>query len=160
MDLSVAVTPKTSAQSKVGDPIELELSLKNASGKPLRVIKPGDGSESRWREPYVYYSAQRLEGDTWIDVSIQPIMRCGLYNSNWQADVVTLQPGKSLAIGDWIPGPQTFFELTPGRYRFRLHYDYAAGENCKGQPGVPPPVMQDVAPFHLISEPLEYIIQP
>ena len=159
-DLSVLIRPKTFAKSRVGEPIEMEIKMRNASTMAMSVIKPGDGSESRWREPYVYYSAQKLEGDEWREVPTRPILRCGLYNFNWQADVVTIEPGKSLALGDWVPGPQTFFELTPGRYRLQLHYDYAAGKNCKGEPGAPPQAMAGVAPFHLVSEPVEYTVLP
>lgn len=158
--LSLDVEVKGLPRGKAGEAIELKVKLKNTSQEPVQVVLPGDGSESGWREPHVYYSVEKREGQDWKELAPHGIARCGLYDSIWQDDVRTLAPGASVDAGGWLPGPQASFQLAPGTYRFRLHYDYAAGKNSKGPATEPPEALRAVPAFHLVSNCVEYTILP
>ena len=133
------------------------------SEQPVAVVRPGDGSESGWREPSMYFSAEKKTAQGWKNVERRPIGRCGLYNSNWQDDVVVLKPGEEIDVGVWMPTPYSYFNLSEGTYRFRLHYNYTRGEAEKKSPGSAgeiPPSLVDTPAFSLVSEPLIYKINP
>lgn len=151
------------AKAREGEEFRLKAQLTNVGQTPYAVVLPGDGSESGWREPHVYYSAEKLEGRTWKEVRPHALPRCGLYDPLWQDDVKSLAPGQTVEAASWLPGPLSYFDLSPGSYRFRLHYDYAGGQNRKGRDGpvgLPPDSMKDVAPFHLVSNEVEFSVIP
>ena len=147
---------------KLGEQVRFKATLRNASTTPMVAVTPGDGSESGWREPHVHYSAEKWNGQSWTEVPVRGIFRCGLYDPHWQKDVVTLSPGATLDIGAWLPGADSYFDLSPGRYRFRLHYQYGAGGNAKGKPGPSsiPEALRGVKSYHLVSAPVEYTVSP
>ncbi|MGE0493617.1 MAG: hypothetical protein AB7S38_30690 [Vulcanimicrobiota bacterium] len=152
--LELVVGAKGPTTVKVGDNIELEAWLINRGKRTVTVVKPGDGSESAWREPYVYFSAERRQGDRWTAVKRHGIGRCGLYDPDWEKDRVGLEPGDKLELMSWIPGPQAFFDLEPGQYRFRVHYEFAEGEHGKGRP------KEVKATLTVVSEPIEVTVTP
>ncbi len=145
----------TETTVKIGERVRLRGLLTNRSRNSMLVVKPGDGSESGWREPYVYYSARRWTDGRWQEVERQPIGRCGLYNADWTKDVVTLKPGQSLELGDWLPDLESSFKLTPGKYRFCLHYRYSQGGNKESKAGFPVPTsLKGVSPYEVRSNDL------
>lgn len=145
---------------KVGERVRLRGQLSNRSGSQVLVVKPGDGSESGWREPYIYYSAQRWRDGRWEEVERQPIGRCGLFNSDWTKDVVALKPGQSLELGDWLPDLESSFQLDPGKYRFYLHYQYSQGANKESKAGFPvPESLEGVPAYEVVSnKPVELTV--
>ena len=140
----------------LGHALQLEAVLINRSSRPIKVVKPGDGSESGWREPYLFYTAERRKGEMWEQVPAQPIFRCGLFNTNWPNDVVVLKSGESLPLNSGLVALQTVFALSPGVYRFRLHYRYSQGKNDESRAGhAIPDSLRGVKPFEVVSSPLE-----
>ncbi|MCY2929443.1 MAG: HEAT repeat domain-containing protein [Planctomycetota bacterium] len=148
-----------------GQAIPFEVQLVNASRtREHTVVKPGDGSESGWREPYVYYTAERFAAEgRWTPLAPAPTGRCGLFDSQWQKDVVTLKPGESLAIKEWLQRPSSVFEFQQaGRYRIRVHYAYRGGQAHKGAASRPAEDlggMKGVEPFEVVSDPTEIVVQ-
>lgn len=145
------------------DRIDMKISMTNLSQSALEFVKPGDGSESGWREPLILYSAEKKVEGQWRALERHQPRRCGLYNPAWHDDFVKLKPGNTLSIGDWVPGPEAYFDLSPGLYRFRVHYDYAQGQHGKGESGVSGaqwlrPELRRIPAFQLVSNPVEITI--
>jgi hypothetical protein len=90
------------------------LTLKNESSKPVRLVLPGDGSEVGWRTPALTWSA--TSGSQ--AVSPAPSPRCGMMNHIEPAEIITLAPGASREMTEWIPPPP----FTAGTYDLRLTY--------------------------------------
>jgi hypothetical protein len=163
----VLVAALTSARTiQPGNRIAIDVRLENRStDTAYRVVKPGDGSESGWREPHVWFSAQRetTDGD-WEDVPRSGIGRCGLFDADWHDEVTELAPGKSLALQDWMPMPTMTLDFQKsGRVRLYAHYAYAAKAPGKGLSENPAPdglgPMEGVEPFTLVSAPVELTVQ-
>jgi hypothetical protein len=126
------------------------------------VVKPGDGSEVGWRDPYIYLTAEQLtvEGK-WVPVEKGGYARCGLFASGWEQDVVELKPGEKLVL-DWWP-VSNFVLQYPARVRLSAHYEYRASSGKRGEPR---PVaergkMGDTPLFAIKSEPVEFeVVRP
>ncbi|MCY2930744.1 MAG: HEAT repeat domain-containing protein, partial [Planctomycetota bacterium] len=165
LKLQAALAAGAPAEFLPGQAIPFEVQLVNASRtREYTVVKPGDGSESGWREPHVYYTAERLTAEgRWTRLAPAPIGRCGLYDSQWQKDVVTLKPGESLALKEWLPRPSSVFEFQQaGRYRIRVHYSYRGGQAHKGAASRPAEDlggMKGVEPFEIVSDPVEISVK-
>ncbi len=150
-----------SKQVAAGASVELKMHLLNTTkDKIVHVVKPGDGSESGWREPHVFYTAEVKQPDgTWAAAKRNGIGRCGLYNPKWQNDVVELKPGEKLELKDWILPVERVIELKqPGSYRVQVHYSYREGKNAKGLGGnalALPETLKDVNAYEVVSENFE-----
>jgi hypothetical protein len=90
------------------------LELTNKGSTPLRLVTPGDGSESGWRTPVVTWSAT-ANGKP---ASASPLARCGLMNRIEKDEVFTLAPGASREIREWLPP----LSLPAGTYEIRPTY--------------------------------------
>lgn len=157
-DLRIRLHPPENLRQSLKERVHLRGALVNFSDNPTFAIRPGDGSESGWREPYIHYSAERWDGKSWNKVEPRPIGRCGLYAPGWSQDVVRLHKGDTLELGDWLPDLNSCFELSEGRYRFRLHYRYSRGLHKDYRSGLPiPESLGKVPAFHLISDPQEIV---
>jgi len=141
----------------------VSLSLINTSKTVThRVVKPGDGSEIGAREPFVHFTAEQLtvQGE-WKRLPHFGGGRCGLFDWQWQKDVIELKPGERLAVtNEWIPVPD-FRLQQPGRVRIHGHYEYRAGRRA----GVPAEDdlgrMGETPAFALVSEPVEFdVVRP
>jgi len=165
LKLQAVLGANAPAEFLPGQAIPFGMQLVNASRtRAYPVVKPGDGSESGWREPHVYYAAERLAADgRWTRLDPVPIGRCGLYDGNWQKDVVTLKPGDSLPLKDWLLPPSSAFEFQQaGRYRIRAHYAYRGGQAGKGAASRPADDlggMKGVEPFEIVSAPIEIAVK-
>ena len=156
-----------------GEPIGVQITLKNQSvDQTFPVLKAGDGSELGWREPYVFFTATVDTGDGKPqDVPKASYGRCGLYDANWQKDVVQLKPGAELPLKDWLNAPSMMPEFQkPGRVRLYVHYRYRAEFAGKGaasgkfKPPAKRPslgVMDGVPAFEIVSAPVEFqVVRP
>jgi hypothetical protein len=91
------------------------LTLKNESTKPLRLVVPGDGSEVGWRTPALTWSASTHGAP----VAPSPSGgRCGMMNRIEPNEIITLAPGASREVREWIPMPP----FLAGTYDLRLTY--------------------------------------
>jgi hypothetical protein len=161
-DLKIVVNPQGKTVVPLDHRMKLQMRLQNMSAKPVYVIKPGDGSESGWREPSMYFSAEKKTDQGWKPVERQGIGRCGLYDPDWQKDVVKLEPGGEINLGTWMPSPSSYFQLSKGTYRFRLHYKYTQGQAGTGSMGENPKTPATLAgkpAFSLASEPFVYTFE-
>lgn len=149
-----------------GQQIAVKARLVNRSKDAVYpAIKPGDGSECGWREPYVFYTAERKnDAGEWKPATKTRYGRCGLFDHNWQKDVVELKPGESIEIKDWLPTPSFMFEIQQaGQWRLRVHYRYSGGAAVKGGKGLADDSGEDATPeslkgiptFELTSAPIE-----
>jgi hypothetical protein len=131
------------------------------------VVRPGDGSEMGWREPYVYFTAQReVLPEVWEDVPKGDISRCGNYDDAWDKDTTPLDPGRSMSLTErWYLTPETALDLAePGRVRIVAHYQYrrGAGSSWRYDPRVSvPDELRGTPAFEVVSEPVEVrIVRP
>src|SRR5688572_4357625 len=57
-DLALQVVLKSPTTIQVGEHVDVSIVLRNLSPDTgYSIITPGDGSETGWREPYVYFTA-------------------------------------------------------------------------------------------------------
>jgi len=166
-DLALEVELQSAKTIGPGEPIGLRVSLKNQSKETTYpVVKPGDGSEIGWREPYVFFTAKRQSDENkWENVPKASYGRCGLFDSNWQKDIVTLKPNESIELKDWLSAPSHMLEIQKaGRVRIYVHYRFTRGTLQKGKPAKVeslPKSMKDIPTFELVSDPVElYVLRP
>jgi hypothetical protein len=126
-----------------------------------RVVKPGDGSEVGWREPYVYWTATLDRGDGRpVPVPDSDYVRCGLFDWGWPKDTVLLGARGELPL-DFEPLLE--FQQA-GRVRLRAHYAYHGGGGPRSRSRVPPDRIGQLAgvpAFEIISDPVEFdVVRP
>lgn len=129
-DLKLTVT----FEAKGGNPAEgfVHFWLTNTSDSlKYMIVLPGDGSESAWREPYFYYTVDvKDKKEGWKPVQGHGILRCGLYDYEWEKDTVRFSPRQKMEIyQDWMPFENRFDIKTKGDLRFVAHYEYGAGKH-------------------------------
>lgn len=148
--------------------IEVEISIVNRSkDTAYHVVLPGDGSWADWREPYIYYTAERQlapNGD-WVDLPRRGMLRCGLYDADWRDEVVFLAPGESA--GFHSIEPRVFISTSAaGTYRLRAHYEYKARPALRSfMDRTPLPedeafgMLRGYPPIRLVSNTVEFRVQ-
>ena len=144
-----------------GERIQIKARLVNSSRTAtLPIVLPGDGSESAWREPYVYYSAEAATGDEmWRPVGEGLRGRCGLYDDDWTDEIRTLAPGESVDLG-WMSSPHWALDLpTSGRVRIRVHYAWRHPSVTRSQRTAEGTPMEGIAPYEIVSDPIEIDIR-
>lgn len=125
------------------------------------VVKPGDGSEVGWREPYVFWTGTIDRGDGKpLPLSKEGYGRCGHFDFNWIKDAIRLQPGDRLPLGYMVPPTLQ----KAGRVRLRAHYSYRHGKRTAGRVLVEDRnigLMTGVPSFEIISEPATFdVVRP
>jgi hypothetical protein len=128
------------------------------------VVRPGDGSECGWREPYVYCTVRHQVGNhDPIELKPEQYSRCGNFDGGWVRDTVLLKPGNSLPLNlvNWFDYQQA------GRYRLQVHYEYGAGDGKKsrtrfsGDPKLVLGVLADIPRFEIVSNVVEFdVVRP
>lgn len=106
----------------VGGAPDLKPTIVNQGAKPVALVLPGDGSESKWRTPVVGWSvlsADELAQKHLPEVPVFHGGRCGNINAIKLKEVFTLQPGESRSLGEWAGQPAL---AAPGRYRVVFYY--------------------------------------
>lgn len=166
-DLALEVKLLSGDGVQPGQPVRLEIHLKNTSNERIYpVVKPGEGSEVGWREPHVFYTAWIDTGDgDWYKVPNARLARCGVFDAQWQNDVVELWPGKSIELKEWLTPPEMALELQePGKVRLHVHYRYrggVAGKDPKTGKTFDTGKMRGMPPFELVSKPVEFeVLRP
>lgn len=99
-----------------------------------KIVLPGDGSESAWREPYVYFTADfKAENGKWKQLKKNGSLRCGLFDAEWQKDTIKISPAQKIQIYKMASENIIKFFDTPsnGIIRLTAHYDYKQGRNPK-----------------------------
>src|SRR5690606_8508921 len=77
------------------DVISLYLTNQSETDK-YQIILTEDGSESAWREPYIYITAQyKNEQNKWIQLEKYGSLRSWLFDAEWQDDTTTFNPGRN-----------------------------------------------------------------
>jgi hypothetical protein len=165
-DLELRVKLLGSRVVRPQEPIQLRIELTNRSrNRSYTVVKPGDGSGVGWREPHVYFTAEaRAKDGTWKALPKRSLARCGMFDPDWNKDVVKLGPGRALLLKDWLPAPERAVEYQqPGAIRVYVHYVYSRGRAAKGKRtgAVSPGRMGATPGFHLVSKPVQLkVIRP
>ncbi len=164
-DLKLVVDPPGPVRVYPGMSPGVEIKLVNTSRtKSHPVVRPGDGSEAGWCEPYTFLSAtlDRPDGKM-VELKREPYGRCGLYDGEWVKRVVTLKPGDSI--------PVHWYNLVPfdlqeeGTVTMRVHYRYAGRQShkdvTKAEPAADRGGMGDVPPFEVVSDPIRVeVVRP
>lgn len=139
-----------------------KIALANGSAVvSYRVVKPGDGSEVGWRDPYIHWTGEIDLGDgEFVPLTKVELGRCGLMNRYGDEDVIRLAPGEELPL-HFTP---SFEFQQAGKVRLYAHYEYHAGQrprHAKKSNPVVLPSMNGVAPFTVTSPPVEFdIVRP
>lgn len=158
--LELEIALKTPTQIEPGAEVNITARLVNRSAVPVDVVKPGDGSEVGWREPWIFYAATRTAPDgTTHEVPSSMWGRCGLFDQDWVKDIVTLAPGEALDVHTWIPEPSRALALDePGTVTVRMHYTYLSTKSSRTPAPVGPHRMSGVSAFEVVSNPLTITI--
>jgi hypothetical protein len=159
----VAILPKERV-IEAGTQPYIGLKLVNRSKtRTHKVVKPGDGSEVGWRDPWVHVTAeQRTVEGRWVAMEPLDPGRCRFFDWDWTKDVVELKPGEELLLEDWFD-PGHFEFQWPGKVRLVGHYEYRAtgGKHGKPRPDAERGPMAGVPLFCLTSEPAEFeVVRP
>ncbi|MBM3983880.1 MAG: hypothetical protein FJ304_27150 [Planctomycetes bacterium] len=159
----VAVAPKERV-IEAGTQAYIGLKLVNTSKtRAHKVVKPGDGSECGWRDPWVHVTAEQRGVDgAWTALKPRAYGRCGLFDFNWPKDTIELKPGAELELKDWYH-PAGFDFQYPGTVRLVGHYEHRAvgGKNGQPRPDAERGAMAGVPLFALRTEPVEFeVVRP
>lgn len=163
-DLALVAKIRAASPFDTTEPIQVDVWIENRSETDTYpLVKPGDGSEVGWREPFVFYTAEAKSGNgKWRTIKQASLLRCGNYDSDWQKDVVQLAPGQKLTIGGGIPTPNAMLEFHDGeQIRLQVHYAYRQGRGIRtsGEGSkVDTRQMGDTPAFELVSAPVEFAI--
>ncbi len=162
IESDLKLVPKVFGDTRIieaGTQPYIEFKLVNTSKtRTHKVVKPGDGSECGWRDPWVHVTAEQRGVDgSWTAMQRQSFGRCGLFDWDWAKDVVELKPGAELALSDWC-SPARFEFQYPGKVRLTGHYAYRAtgGKDGKPRPDAERGLMTGVPLFEVRSEPVEF----
>lgn len=161
-DLRIELKLKGASRVEAGSRITAEAWLINRSKQDSHlVLRPGDGSERKLREPTVTFAREaRTRDGRWLPLGEQRQYGCGLYDRDVQKDIVKLGPGQRLKLG-WIPAI-----LLPGdqlgRFRVRLVYRYQRGHGRGMKAQQVPAALSAVPAFTLRSNPvvIEHVASP
>lgn len=159
-DLVLEATLASARTIQPGEPVRVSARIVNRSKTTTyKLVRPGDGSESGWRDPHVYFTADTSDArGVRTPVAEAGLGRCGLYDANWHDEVITLAPGKVLDLTNWMPMAhhQLRFE-DEGTVSMRLHYRYTRGALGKGRKTLDPKAEGGTGPmgttpaFELVS---------
>ncbi len=138
----------------------ISLTLVNRSRRAYPMIRPGDGSQHRRRNPMVYFDAeQELRPGVWV-----PLERwldgpgCFHYDRDWQKDVCRLDPHSAWPLDVWVGRPRFKFQQ-PGRVRITGRYVYSTRRGHLDRGGVAG--MTGMPDFALSTGPIEYdVVRP
>lgn len=161
--LRVELTRTSRESIPPGGEVTVKARLVNRGVTAVEVIRPGDGSEVGWREPWVRFSGQRTTPEGVNEAVPSALMaRCGLYDPNWAKDVVRLVPGAAIELDTWIPTPSRALLLDRvGRVEIRMHYAFgrAPGKGHMGTPEETRAALAGVDPFEVTSNPITVVIE-
>ncbi|MBP3956103.1 hypothetical protein J8F10_12500 [Gemmata sp. G18] len=162
IESDLKLVPKVFGDTRIieaGTQPYIDFKLVNTSKtRTHKVVKPGDGSECGWRDPWVHVTAEQRGVDgSWAAMQRLSHGRCGLYDSDWPKDAVELKPGAELALANWY-SPDRFEFQYPGKVRLTGHYAYRAVNGKGGKPRLDTErgLMAGVPLFEVRSEPVEF----
>ncbi len=146
---------------EAGEPYEeernpyLRVFLVNTSAtRSYPVVLPADGSEVGWREPHVWFTVDRSDGQAWAAAVPEELVRCGAFAQDWTRDVTTLAPGarvelEATSFVEWGALGDT------SRLRVVAHYAYGAHARDKSKV---PPALHSMPEFAIASGPVELAV--
>lgn len=146
-------------------PLSITVDIVNRSGsKSYPIVRPGDGSRDGRREPYAYFTAEvRAQDGTWSAVPRRGGISCGNYDPYWLDEIELLAPGTVRRLLTWTRAPDL---PDHGLVRLRAHYVYRARPSGPKWGELDPSRqlgfggMDCVEPFELVSEPIEFVVEP
>lgn len=146
-------------------PLSITVDIVNRSASTsYPIVRPGDGSSDGRREPLAYFTAEVLARDgTWSAVPSRGGLSCGNYDPYWLDEIDRLAPGSARRLLNWTRAPDL---PDQGLVRLRAHYAYRAqpsgpqwgDRDSARQLGFGD--MECVEPFELVSEPIEFVVEP
>lgn len=104
--------------------LKIKANLINDGDKTVKIVMPGDGSQTAMRTPIIKWSVIKMqENQNQImesNFSLRKDARCGNINGLKESDLIELKPGQTKLVEEWIGFPQIPNEL--GKYRIQLLY--------------------------------------
>jgi hypothetical protein len=115
---------------RVGERPQVRAGVVNESKTAVALVLPGDGSSVGWRTPIVGWSVLNAD-DRGTRPSAPPVRgsRDGNINPLTAKDLLTLEPGTSAPLGDWLGSPSF---PSPGAYRVVFYYRNIPDLSWKG----------------------------
>lgn len=108
----------------VGEEVNVAASITNVGAWPVRLVRPGDGSDFGWRTPMTSWEVIKLpEAEGEQEVSLDLNMnkaRCGNINALTMQEIFSLLPSQTEVANDWIYLPPF---KSPGKYRVTYTYN-------------------------------------
>lgn len=118
---------------KKGEYPQAKVRVTNAGTSPVTLVKPGDGSESAWRTPFIGWSILPAGSSAAHPPkhSARVGARCGNVNPLTPSEVFELKAGAHAELGDWVGLPPL---LKPGKYRVVFYYANVPNSKWSGLP--------------------------
>lgn len=146
------------AAFELGQRVVVTAKIRNISPEPLPIVLPGDGSDAGWRPPHVDFHGkiEGLAGATSLERRAS-LGRCGMFDTDWHDEIVTVPSGGEVSLGEWIPAPSDVLVMDrPGRIHFAMTYTYPAGTSVRdGDEPFKPGAMGETPAFTLTSNNLQ-----
>jgi hypothetical protein len=151
-DLKLELSRPTTEPFEQGINAKLRTVLRNdAKDRAYSVVISSDGSQAGLREPHAWFELEvRRRGEAFHAPPPVHYAWCGLFDEDWQKDIVTLGPGESRT----LPWLEFYFrpELDGAdEARVTAHYSY--GEHAKDRRALPP-ALHSMPAYAIESRPL------
>lgn len=130
-ELHLSVVPATTPEQ-----FDFKAVLINRDVVGHDIVLPGDGSLDHMRTPCIGWSVTDAHGATMMhpDTTVRIVrLRCGSINALRMEEIVTLQPGDSCDLGDWLYD-WTILPKEKGMYRVVFYYDNRPDMDWVGLP--------------------------
>jgi hypothetical protein len=162
-DLELALAPTDAdpltAERLTEDTALFRVTLVNHSAsRAYGVIVPRDGSDRGLRDPHTWFTVLKSsDGEDWETPRVPPYASCGVYDNEWEDDVVVLEPGARLKLADF-PFYALGWELG-GATLLRVTAHYSIGKVLRDRSKIPP-ALHRTPPFELASNEVRVAIGP
>lgn len=112
--------------------VKIIATIENKGSNKIKLVLPGDGSQSGWRTPILKWSIVDLEDEAkskYPEFSLNTNPRCGNVNGLIESELVELNSGDKVLFEEWL------FASIPkklGKYRIQLFYENDPSIEWKG----------------------------
>ncbi len=112
---------------------QFKAEIRNNGNESVKLVMPGDGSQSGLRTPMIKWSAINLDKQTSYEHKFQ--LRtderfCGMINKIKESEIINLEPGVKVLLDEWIGNPS--LGTGAGKYAVKLSYENDPASGIKG----------------------------
>jgi hypothetical protein len=132
--------------------------VNHSPARAYGLVAPSDGSERGLRDPRTWFTLEKsADGEHWEAVRELSYATCGLYDEDWEDEVVTVEPGGLLTFS-WFPFFMSIWDLSSAS-ELRVTGHYALDEVLRDRSKLPPALHATPA-FALESNQVEVSLEP